>query len=574
MDRVDRHADDERLRKGGVLMHLLSALASGIRGAENGYVGIYSRGTTTPAALYTGFDGSGGYQPSGAISLDANGSVVRYVNEMVDCQVLTSQGVIVSEFTDGVASPAIEVISQSFTGTSYDSGASAVGNPTTAQALFDLWVTQNGAPDWKVLFGGASSTIPAALASFVGLFYNVKSPAYGAVGNGSSDDTSAVQAAINAAVAGNGGIVFFPPGSYRLTSTLSIGLGVSLMGCGAATSGVTMDSAGANTLTFTYSDPGGKKLHQYVFGLTITTGHIGGNSGKVVVCETGNRVDFLFCELGGDQTTSSSGTLVSLANAETHVSLYGCTLRTDDPTAFFVNGPAAGRLTAVGCTFFVGATSMTTDGAISVAGDCFLTNCRYDISNLTGGAGLFIRAAGSGTMVITGGIMTDPGGATAHVPFRQDGATPIHEIGLRIPSTNISVPSSPGVATTGTTHQTPIYLSRDHRRGYVASDAGAITIPAQDYGQYEVRRTNNGAQTVAFDPPSMANQLFTLVYNNDHAAGGGTITPSGTKGIANFTVNANRASILTFVSAELTSAGGAAGNYYWAFVANTANVTL
>jgi polygalacturonase len=46
---------------------------------------------------------------------------------------------------------------------------------------------------------------------------NVKD--FGARGNGSTDDTAAIQAAITAAH-NSGGIVFFPPGNYRVTSTV------------------------------------------------------------------------------------------------------------------------------------------------------------------------------------------------------------------------------------------------------------------------------------------------------------------------------------------------------------------
>lgn len=55
---------------------------------------------------------------------------------------------------------------------------------------------------------------------------------FGAVGDNVADDTSAVQAAINAAGAANGGTVYFPAGQYRVTATLAaIGLaGVKLQG--------------------------------------------------------------------------------------------------------------------------------------------------------------------------------------------------------------------------------------------------------------------------------------------------------------------------------------------------------
>ena len=57
---------------------------------------------------------------------------------------------------------------------------------------------------------------------------NVK--AYGAIGNGSSDDTEAFQNAIAAAAAKGGGTVFVPAGYYCLSSTLSLPSNVALVG--------------------------------------------------------------------------------------------------------------------------------------------------------------------------------------------------------------------------------------------------------------------------------------------------------------------------------------------------------
>ena len=53
-----------------------------------------------------------------------------------------------------------------------------------------------------------------------GQFFNVK--AYGAVGNGTADDTSAVNAALAAAYAAGGGVIYFPPGTYLIAGTLTI----------------------------------------------------------------------------------------------------------------------------------------------------------------------------------------------------------------------------------------------------------------------------------------------------------------------------------------------------------------
>lgn len=51
-----------------------------------------------------------------------------------------------------------------------------------------------------------------------GDWYNVKS--YGATGDGTTDDTTAVQAAIDAAIAAGGGVVYFPRGVYAIGGAL------------------------------------------------------------------------------------------------------------------------------------------------------------------------------------------------------------------------------------------------------------------------------------------------------------------------------------------------------------------
>ena len=69
-------------------------------------------------------------------------------------------------------------------------------------------------------------------------WFDVTDPAYGAVGDGTTNDTLAIQAAIDAAEAADGGIVFFPPGEYLVSDTdadgycLEIEDGITLMGVG------------------------------------------------------------------------------------------------------------------------------------------------------------------------------------------------------------------------------------------------------------------------------------------------------------------------------------------------------
>lgn len=51
-----------------------------------------------------------------------------------------------------------------------------------------------------------------------------------ATGDGTNDDTAAIQSALNAAGANGGGIVYLPPGAYKLTGTLDVPGGVELRG--------------------------------------------------------------------------------------------------------------------------------------------------------------------------------------------------------------------------------------------------------------------------------------------------------------------------------------------------------
>lgn len=64
-----------------------------------------------------------------------------------------------------------------------------------------------------------------------GAVFNVRSSAYGAVGNGVTNDTAAIQAAVNAAAAVRG-TVLIPPGTYSVTS-IQLAPGITVSGYGA-----------------------------------------------------------------------------------------------------------------------------------------------------------------------------------------------------------------------------------------------------------------------------------------------------------------------------------------------------
>ena len=86
--------------------------------------------------------------------------------------------------------------------------------------------------------GVTKRTTVAALSSAV----NVKS--YGAIGDGTTNDTAAINAAITAA--GTNGTVFFPKGTYLVTSTLQMLSGQCFLGDGGSMQGTSTIKKGAN----------------------------------------------------------------------------------------------------------------------------------------------------------------------------------------------------------------------------------------------------------------------------------------------------------------------------------------
>jgi parallel beta-helix repeat protein len=98
-------------------------------------------------------------------------------------------------------------------------------------------VTINSSAGGGDMYLGTAQTVTAAKIFNAGTLldkgtqvFNVK--AYGATGDGSTDDSTNIQSAITAAQA-VGGTVFFPTGTYIIGTTLTIsGNNVTLMGCG------------------------------------------------------------------------------------------------------------------------------------------------------------------------------------------------------------------------------------------------------------------------------------------------------------------------------------------------------
>lgn len=94
-----------------------------------------------------------------------------------------------------------------------------------------------------------SDWLNAVDATIFDYVYNVRD--YGATGNGTTDDTAAIQDAINAAGAAGGGVVFLPPGTYLVSDTLEFYFpGVFLRGAGMWNTKLTRSTDYGDTIIF------------------------------------------------------------------------------------------------------------------------------------------------------------------------------------------------------------------------------------------------------------------------------------------------------------------------------------
>lgn len=76
----------------------------------------------------------------------------------------------------------------------------------------------------------ADGAVTQAKLNFQLGYLNAQNPPYGAKGDGATDDTGAIQAALNSAAANGGGIVFLPRGNYRIATHLRVPAQTTLAG--------------------------------------------------------------------------------------------------------------------------------------------------------------------------------------------------------------------------------------------------------------------------------------------------------------------------------------------------------
>jgi Pectate lyase superfamily protein len=138
--------------------------------------------------------------------------------------------------------------------------------------------------------------------------------AFGAVGDGKADDTAAIQRAIDYTATTTQGVVFFPPGGYKITDRLKVDRNVDLMGVGIAF-GSQIIPINTDAITILGTDwPGGHGFRNHIKGLTIMMNHADGKTAIVIDHAYTIKIENVMVFNAG------SGGGISIANAA-HVTL-------------------------------------------------------------------------------------------------------------------------------------------------------------------------------------------------------------------------------------------------------------
>lgn len=206
--------------------------------------------------------------------------------------------------------------------------------------------------------------------------------AYGAVGNGVTDNTAAIQAAINATQSAGGGEIFFPPGIYRCNGTLNVtNSNIALVGSGQRATQIKFFNGSSDSISVNGSGVAGGQLYGFVLRDMFIT-HFTKTGG--IALNLQNAAAILVENCGFDQCwngilvgTNTNGIEIryTAVNAITVGGSYGIKWYSVPPTI-------AAQLTLIDVTVqcaFSGADGLVLDGYVATlrAQGLALLACRY-----------------------------------------------------------------------------------------------------------------------------------------------------------------------------------------------------
>lgn len=241
--------------------------------APSGTFAITTHGTNTPGVAYSDFDCT---TVMTSRSLNSAGRATFYVTALVDVVVSNASGTAVDSFSEGISGALVNASSPNWTGT-LANGTQGLGGQLSLTEVQAELAESFGANNGYVRATGqvTDRLLKDELASIRSAnfpYYNVKDAAYGALGDDANDDGPAIQAAISAAA--SGGVVFFPPGTYRISGGIAITIAnVSLQGASSGASRIRYMAAAGYAVTISL---GGAASRNEIADLGIMTDPAGG----------------------------------------------------------------------------------------------------------------------------------------------------------------------------------------------------------------------------------------------------------------------------------------------------------
>jgi hypothetical protein len=492
-------------------MHLISALVAGIVGAGGGTAELYLRGTGTRATWYDDFEGTTANSSGDDIPLGTYGNANVYVAQFVRVVVKSSAGVTLRDWVEGVADGCVEVRSDSFTGVNYGTAAVAVGEPVDLGSVLDSWNDSAGSSDWNVGSGGAD--LDDAVTGVSGIFYSVK--AYGAVGDGVTNDRTAIAAANTAAAAAGGGTLFFPPGTYLVGSSLTFSSTVSLLGAGSGISILAPSAAGVtlsvrNTVADLWFRPSTTLSGPTVTAVSVTK--------------------FVRCKWGANGSGQPGATACVLLDSATTYTFTDCTFRLHGATPRAIQVSSSLTTTVAtclvsGCEFehaVVAVASPVIDTGGPTAARVTVVGSQFDLGGSGGTSSCFAldftslepqRFSATGCRFLNGGASTAIFGITGDADA------------YMVESGNLAVGLGGALyrLDAGSFANAGSYSLGSRQRSISYTDNGSLTIDSLGYDNVQLQRTSNAAGTVTFTTAPRGSRLTFTLYNNQVATSG-TIT--------------------------------------------------
>jgi hypothetical protein len=220
-------------------------------------------------------------------------------------------------------------------------------------------------------FSATGGVTPRTMPDRLSDVKNVKD--YGAIGNGTSDDTAAIQSAINWTSGAYRGVIFFPAGTYRITSALTFNdinpHSIIFRGVGKASK----IQGNFNGFLFNRTVPpslgGGNPSIDIIENLWWHNGNSGTSSG-CIRWDDGSGLMIRNCNLYGYIGFSSNANVLGL-------SIYGCEIRQDTDglthagsIGVYYNG--GGPADIAGCDF------IAFDDGVRLGSAAHIHGCRFE----------------------------------------------------------------------------------------------------------------------------------------------------------------------------------------------------